>query len=283
MGSTDTGNQAIQRPFIIWTLQRTGGTNLTRHLMQRAKYPRPQHEPFNRKREFGHVTREWVQHEDTQRLEASMTEICSEEPCIKHCVEQVPWPVSVELARAAMLADYHHLFLYRRNALQRLLSVEYARRTGVWGRGHLNKAEQDDKAFEEPLAIRDMLAHEKRCNNLLQSMWNILTEAGADPKCVAYEDVYETDDDTAAETLLTILRNLGLSRGETSDHEFIRKIRTQGYQGTRDRYRRFRGIAELARGLEKVEPFDPHARSGGRAGLMRHLAGFGRWALGFRR
>lgn len=279
MNTTDSSSAVAQRPFIIWTLQRTGGTNLTNRLILRAKFPRPEHEPFNRRREFGRVTQNWDVHGDRTRLTSDLAEICSEEPCIKHCVEQVPWAVSEELARVSMRRDYHHLFLYRRNALQRLLSVEYARRTGAWGRGKAKRVREDEKAFEEPLDVGAIISHERRCNRLLQSAWDLLVGAGANPKRVAYEDIYETDEETAAENLLTILRDLGLSRGVKSDQKFIEKIRNSGQQGTRNRYSRFEGISELSNALEGVDQFDPHAGIRNRPGLIRRLAGFGRRAI----
>ena len=57
------------RPFIIWTLRRTGGTNLATRLMALSQYPKLEHEPFNPDRVHGHVTRNWVEHCDGYALD----------------------------------------------------------------------------------------------------------------------------------------------------------------------------------------------------------------------
>ncbi len=45
------------RPFIIWTLQRTGGTNLTVRLVELSGLESFPHEPFNIERIHGHITK----------------------------------------------------------------------------------------------------------------------------------------------------------------------------------------------------------------------------------
>src|SRR5687767_10672415 len=104
------------RAFIIWTLQRTGGTNLARRLFERAslveaareKVQEPGsigakwlgavasqwsfHEPFNygkKSRIFGPVTERWVTTNDRQALDTALAEICSLRIGLKHCVEMV--------------------------------------------------------------------------------------------------------------------------------------------------------------------------------------------------
>jgi hypothetical protein len=257
MTDRKSGDRAQARPFIIWTLQRTGGTNLTSHLIRRSPFRSSQHEPFNRKREFGHITRRWMKGKNAQDLACEMEQICARNLCIKHCVEQVPLEVSRALAAASVKADYGQLFLYRRHGLRRLLSVEYARRTGVWGRGHLDKAEQDEIAFRKPLDVEQLAIHEERCNFLLSDVWKLLYRLGQKPCALAYEDIYETDDATALQNLRIGLDALGLSRGEKSDSRLVQQLRNRGHQGTRDRYSRFSGIDELDRRLEKVQQFQP--------------------------
>ena len=43
-----------KRPFIIWTLRRTGGTILAAHIGVKH------HEPFNKDRIFGDVSKAWL-------------------------------------------------------------------------------------------------------------------------------------------------------------------------------------------------------------------------------
>ena len=37
----------MSRPFIVWTMQRTGGTALAQTLMGLSEHPAAEHEPFN--------------------------------------------------------------------------------------------------------------------------------------------------------------------------------------------------------------------------------------------
>jgi hypothetical protein len=39
--------RTVSSPFIIWTMQRTGGTTLTDLLMSMSEHPGAEHEPFN--------------------------------------------------------------------------------------------------------------------------------------------------------------------------------------------------------------------------------------------
>jgi len=256
---TDHGNPAP--PFVIWTLQRTGGTNLAKQLAQRSRLKPREHEPFNKRRELGDITRRWIQSEDPRELLSAMEEVCAARRPIKHCVEQVPWEVSRALATCSAAAGYGHLFLYRKDPLSRLLSVEYARRTGVWGPGHLEKAKYDDAAFRKPLDVPRLIEHEESCNRLLLAVWNVLQKEGASPVSLAYEEAYADDTDAASEALIAVMRALGLSRGSSSERKFVDAVRGRGHQGTRDRYTRFEGKDELARGLAEIDTFDVQAEN----------------------
>jgi len=258
----DRGRQA--RPFVIWTLQRTGGTNLTGQLAQRSGLKPREHEPFNKRRELGDITRRWIENEDQEQLLAAMDEVCAAKRPIKHCVEQVPWEISWALATRSSAAGYGHLFLYRKDPLSRLLSVEYARRTGVWGPRHLEKAEHDDAAFRKPLDVPRLIEHEKRCNWLLSAAWHVLQGEGANPVALAYEDAYVAlayedayadDAGAASEALVAVLRALDLSRGRSADRKLVDAVRARGNQGTRERYSRFEGRDELARQLATINTF----------------------------
>lgn len=151
------------KPFIIWTLQRTGGTNFTNKLVKLSGLKKTQDEPFNRKRELGYITTEWLQDGNKKRLRESIRDVYNSGRCIKHSMEQVPWAVSEALAMESRSAEYNHLFLYRKNPLHRLLSLEYARRTGVWGRRHLPNSKNDDVAFKKPLDVHKLIRHERWC------------------------------------------------------------------------------------------------------------------------
>ena len=117
---------AHRPPLLIWTLQRSGGTNLTRRLEVLAGLAHGEHEPFNVEREFGHITRDWLARPDRATLDTAMHAACTQRRLIKHCVELVPWEVSQALAEQSVDLGYRHLFLYREQPRDRLLSLTFA-------------------------------------------------------------------------------------------------------------------------------------------------------------
>lgn len=267
------------QPFVIWTLQRTGGTNLARRLFEASGLPgtdgRPPgtglfldgitdpwklHEPFNygdSARPFGFASAAWVERRDRAALDEATETICRHRLPLKHCVEMVPWEVSESLAHAALRHDYRHVFLFRRQPLNRLLSVEYARRSGVWGPNLKGKAAPDDVVFAEPLDAERLTGHERYCSELLGRTWQLLSDAGESPLPLAFEDVYQCDDKALVRArlfhLLTVLRIArGAGRGELVDG-----IVGSGDQGTRDRYEAFAGIEVLSRQIADSPLFTP--------------------------
>jgi len=273
------------RPFIIWTLQRTGGTNLARRLFEAcgllpADRERQEgdspildlipdqwklHEPFNygeQPRTFGEITRRWVVDNDSERLAAGIAEIIGLKLPMKHCVEMVPWAVTETLARTAAAGGYAHIFLFRREALGRLLSLHFAKMSGVWG-PHFNDASQlDDQIYREPLPVDELVHHESFCAQTLEKVWNLLRSLGAPAMALAYEDIYrDSDAKRVADRLLPVLHYLELSRGDFRDQELIREIVEAGDQGTRDKYGRFADIDVLSEALAGTPRFAPQSEA----------------------
>jgi LPS sulfotransferase NodH len=235
---------AAARPFLICTLQRTGGTNLTNRLRRRSPFA-TEHEPFNLPRTWGAITRAWKATRDLPALEAETAAVCAGQPNVKHCVEMVPWTVTAVLVAASVAAGYRHLFLYRRDIVGRILSMEYAQRTKVWGPSHIDKAADDARAFETPLDVEALIAHETLCVRRLNRAWKALRAAGARPVALAFEDLYGSDEDAARAMLGRVLERLGLARDAAADAALLAELRVQGDQMTRDRYGRFPGVEAL--------------------------------------
>lgn len=261
-------------PFIIWTLQRTGGTNLTQRLTERSGLPGTEHEPFNPGRIFGHVTEQWIRDKNPDRLRRAMEEISQRGVIIKHCVETVPWEITEALARASASAGYRHLFLYRKNALDRLLSLHFAKKTGVWGPNmqkfasltgaweadsHATPEAVGKAAFAEAVPVQKMVKHEKSCVQILTRTWDALNALGATPWAIAYEDIYRTaDPEQPVHILLPVLRYLGMSGSDAEDRAWVGDVVGKGDQGTRNKYRDFPGVGELAKRIQAVAPFAPY-------------------------
>lgn len=279
---------ASNRTFIIWTVQRTGGTNLARRLFERSSLFEAArettrepgsvgakwlgevasqwnfHEPFNygkKSRIFGKVTEDWVTRGDRKALDDAVGEICSLRIGLKHCVEMVPWEVSEALADASCRNGYRHLFLYRRNAVNRLLSLHFAKESGIWGPHFKNENELRSKIFDEPLPVRKLVHVEDQGRRRLARAWKRLASNGAGLHALAFEDVFEAADPASAEAaLLPALAHLGLSRDPEEDRAFAAETIRSGEQGTRDEYAAFKGIDRLASALEDIRPFSPGAR-----------------------
>lgn len=242
-------------PFIIWTLQRTGGTNLTQRLVDRSDLTCVQHEPFNPGRLYGHITEQWIASNDESALVKEIQEIAAQRVLIKHCVEIVPWAISCALANAAVGLGYQHLFLYRKNARDRLLSLHFARETGVWGPNM--KQGVDENTEVQAIAVDKLIAHEHKSISSLQRVWQHLVSQGVRPLALSYEEIYRVNPEQAVETLLPVLKALGLSKNENNDSSFAMEVIGKGDQGTRDKYQSIPGISELESALQQTLCFDP--------------------------
>ncbi len=251
--------EAPIRPFVIWTLQRTGGTNLTQRLVERSGIPSAPHEPFNVGRVYGEITKHWMESGDEAALIGSMKAIAAKRENIKHCVEMVPWEVTKALIDATVEAGYHHLFLYRANAKDRLLSLHFARSTGIWG-PNMKGEEVPDDALSKELPVEQLVAHERMCSIRMNRAWRYLHDLGVRPYALSYEQVYRSEPHSAGEKLCYILKGLGLSRGGKSDRLFVEQVLGRGDQGTRDKYSGIPGVDMLEASLKGVVRFLPNSK-----------------------
>ena len=240
---TDVQMKRSQTPFIIWTMQRTGGTNFTNNLISLSGLP-AHHEPFNRPRIYGHLTKKWESDRDDDALATEVGKILEEPSVIKHCVEMVPWRISATLAQEANAKGYGALFLVR-DPFQRMLSREYAVRTKVWGPGREKPDEQADPAFDKPLDVGALLKHEKMGIDRLNQFWRRLSGSRARRASISFEQLYEAAASEAKDAVSDVFNRLSLSPPDSIE-AVINKMRGGGDQGTNDRYQRFVGIEELA-------------------------------------
>lgn len=242
-------------PLVIWTLQRTGGTNLALQLQARSGLAMTEHEPFNVERQHGLLTRLWRSEQDPAALQQRMAQVCGEPQIIKHCVELVPWEVSQALLEASSRAGWKHLFLYRQQALGRLLSLHYARRSGVWGPG---MAPSDQADADSALPVAELLQHERLCAGRLQRAWESLLSLDQTPWALAYETTYDPAQATTAAARLAQLATWLHMPGEPASlHAWADNVLRQGDQGTRQHYAQVPNLQELALALRTHDPFVP--------------------------
>lgn len=122
-----------EKPWLILTLRRTGGTSLTSFLANISSFPAVEHEPFNVDRIFGAITKDFQETGDKAKMEAAVQEAVAHSPNIKHCVEIIPLEQTRALIDTCMAQGYGFMVLTRRNEARRMLSLLLAVSTGAWG------------------------------------------------------------------------------------------------------------------------------------------------------
>ncbi len=275
------------KPIIVWTLRRTGGTNLAARLFDRTGRKNVQHEPFNLGRQFGDTTKRWLEKADETALRKDVVAICSEHVNVKHCVEIIPWEITLRLLEASVANGYSHLFLYRRNAVDRLMSLHFAQVTGIWGPKLRPSSVSGDPTpsanssseraiSEAPLPVQALVEQERAAIERLVAAWRRLSTIGVRASALAYEDVYRSPAFADAhDCLMSLLAHLGLAASPAEDEALVKSILSRGDQGTRDKYALIPGRRELEEALRSVPRFDPgdvELRGGGSSNRGRALS-----------
>lgn len=257
---TAAGGQQRKPSIIIWTLQRSGGTNFANRLSRYCS-GKIHHEPFNKQRAFGHVTREWMAApkgpaRDT-RLLASMNDVLAPAPCVKHCVEMVPLEISHALAEAVADREYRHLLLYRRSIVDRLMSLYFARQTGIWGPASVAQADKELLEGTLPeVRVDELIEHEHKCIRNLSDCEATLQSLNIPCFTLCFEDIYDRDNpDTARDILIDVLSFMGIELDETEFETWFESMRSSGEQGTRARYATAPGYERLVKRAEEITPF----------------------------
>lgn len=123
----------MERPFIIYTLRRTGGTSLSAFMERISNFPSVEHEPFNKDRRWSAITAAVKAGMDAQTLRGRLREILTDRPNIKHAVEVVPMAITRALLDVSIDLGYAQMVLHRRAEKDRLMSLYLAEATGAWG------------------------------------------------------------------------------------------------------------------------------------------------------
>ena len=218
----------MSRPFIIWTMQRTGGTALTELLMEMSEHPGAEHEPFNwaRKspRQFWPITDAWNKTRDHVALSGALDAIFARNVLLKHCYELLAMPFNQHLMQAAAKTRYRHIHLLRRDEMARLTSKFIAESQGTWFRDYARSvfAEvADGKRPLLPLPLDDMVAHFRHCRAAMQTVSGWLADLGDDSRLVYYEDLYDGTRERRLGHLLGLLNFLGFDQADCDRHRFL--------------------------------------------------------------
>lgn len=241
-------------PVIIWTFRRTGGTNIARKIFEASVFSSAEHEPFNISREYGYIHKRWKKNRNIEELEFLLDEILSQKLCIKHCLELMPEELNIALIDVSIKYGYKHVFLYREEARDRLLSLNFALKTGVWGR--LSKKNGfDECVFNEEIDINQLIDHEDYSRKGMRSVYNYILKKGLSPFVMSFESLY-CDEYVNSKLLLGELFSFLLADDYYLSEAFLSETLKRGSQGTKEDYLRFENSAKFLDEVDKIGRFD---------------------------
>lgn len=144
------------RPVLLLTLRRTGGTTLANFLSGLTDQWAMAHEPFNRGRKFGEITRQYDANGDHAALRADIAGALQDRPGIKHCIDNLPYAVTAALIAEAEAAGYAFLVLTRKDIVARQMSLMIAQATGAWGKRSAQEIYPEIRAGDRPVKPIDL-------------------------------------------------------------------------------------------------------------------------------
>lgn len=210
-------------PFLIWTMQRTGGTSLMDLLMEMSEHRKADHEPFNwRKspRQFAQVSRNWAETGDEDQLLAALARIFSDRYLIKHCYELHP-ELNYRLMAAAAQAGYRQIHLLRRDEMSRLISKFVAEANGTWFKDYSSIVYRDIREGRrklDPLPVDRIVARYRACRTSSEQIREYSEALGVDLRELWYEDLYVGDRASRLDHLHRLFEFLGFEQDLVERH-----------------------------------------------------------------
>ena len=180
-------------PFVIWTMQRTGGTTLASLLLSISEHPKLPHEPFNPTRELGWIKQDWMSNRDRKALRQNIQTAFQPSFVTKHCYELIPNQMNAVLMGVTNKMGYRHIVLDRGDEVDRILSWELARVTGVWGKKNSAQTYSAIKSGEiavDPINIDEAVAHAQACRKKRDWLSAKFEQRNILPMFVFFEDLY---------------------------------------------------------------------------------------------
>lgn len=242
----------MERPFIIWTHRRCGGTNLSSALFKASKFKAVEHEPFNNDRLFGRLQKEIRDGSYKGNLKDDVRVILQKSILIKHCLEIINKDLNDAILEVATELGYRHLFLYRELPEDRLFSLNYAQLTGIWG--SKQKKEVDESIFKQNINTDSLISHENNTRKETLRIYNSLVDLGATPLAVSFEMLYKSDFDYSSMLVKDIFTGLSVDNLIVTD-DFLKTTLLKGNQGTNEQYRKFPNSDVLSKEAKKLGSF----------------------------
>jgi hypothetical protein len=201
-------------PFIIWTMQRTGGTSLTELLMALSEHRSADHEPFNfgrDPRQFAEVARAFSETGDAPALRQALSRIFAGRYLIKHCYEFHAPPFNRELLNGSVPTPYRHIHLLRRDEMSRLVSKFIAQSNGTWFKDYARSVYSQIRSGERklpPLPVPQMVKQYQQARQFADNMRQRLRGAGVPMLALDYEDLFMGETEERLRNLAALLQFL---------------------------------------------------------------------------
>ncbi|MES9963645.1 MAG: glycosyltransferase [Candidatus Sedimenticola sp. 20ELBAFRAG] len=241
-------------PFIIWTFRRTGGTNLSDTLFAASNFDGCEHEPFNPNRGLHWIVDRWRKHKDKASLYRDLDKVLSKKILVKHCLEIMPAELNSAIATLSIKYGYRHLFLYREEAVGRLLSLNYSMKTDIWSKDQARESVVDDKVFKEKIPIKKLIRHEIDARREMQRVYELLLDSGNSPLSISFEQLYNSQFSEASDRVKHLFQEL-IGEESVCNHDFIDKLLNKGGQNTRSEYVRFSNSEAFIDEVKKLPRF----------------------------
>lgn len=241
-------------PFIIWTFRRSGGTNLASALIKASQYRGIEHEPFNEDRALGYITTRFKSGVSEKEIREQIRVVLRDKKNIKHCLEIIPEELNRIIAEVSSELGYKHLFLYREKAAPRLLSLNYAKTTGIWGPKQ-KEAFNGEIDYSKPVDVKGLIAHEKHGRAEMSKLYKLVQAESTNtvPK-ISYEQLYFGDKKVTRNVIDHIYSTMGM-RDRIPDDEEVLRITSNGQQNSNSEYLLFPRASELKEVADSLGKF----------------------------
>ena len=246
-------------PIIIWTFRRSGGTNLAEAMFRVSEWTAIEHEPFNSDRKFGAIIQSYLDTRDVDALYSSLDSVIKNKYLIKHCLELMPREFNCVLMELCIKYGYRHVFLYRERPSDRLLSLNYALKTGIWGRGQKEQI-VDPHVFDAPIDTKHFIKHERMCREEMSHIYSTLIDLSQTPISVSFENLYQSDLDYSKILVKDIFKELKLDQTILTEQKLTDMLKN-GSQGTKSDYLKFPNSQEFLVEVNKISGFTFHQYS----------------------
>jgi len=215
----------VSFPFLIWTMQRTGGTSLTELLMAMSEHKSAEHEPFNwakkQPRQFWPITDAWNTTKNSDVLRASLEGLLAQRYLIKHCYELLSMSFNMHMMQVAAETPYRHILLLRRDEPARLVSKFIAEAQGTWFKDYSRKVFSQVAEGERqltPLPVDRVVGHYRHSQDATKFVVDTLRGLKIEMLPVYYEDLYIGDREARLAHLQRLFDFLGFTAEQLDQH-----------------------------------------------------------------